>query len=246
LAKNISNDMTNRDDELLETRFSRHTSAGDISRIEAQAGAELRRDLDEGRQVRDAFAYGEAGRLKQLLRDEEKDLGSTGNFSVWVRRAMAAAAVLLPLIWYFGGSTDPYDAAFSTYENNLAAMGAATDLEQKVAAASAAYDQKDYPTAATRLGQLAAEYPDQPRFAFYQANALMAAKRYTDAVPVLEQLVRDNQPPYSIEAQWYLGLAQWKLGKKNEALSALKGYENAPSGQFKTKLPAVLKAVRDL
>jgi tetratricopeptide (TPR) repeat protein len=224
----------------LEKRFERGTSPTERQRIEREADAELRDEIEAGRRIRAALAHGERPRLKALLEEEERSFRKAPVMTVWVRRAMAAAAVLLPLLWFFWPANDP----FSPYENRLSAMGASNQIETTIQTASKAYDTKDYATAATLFGQLATALPDESQYAFYQANALMADKKYALALPIWERLLTTTREPYASEAHWYLALTQRELGNHQAARTHLQTYSQRPAGVFRGRVEEVLKTLK--
>jgi tetratricopeptide (TPR) repeat protein len=75
------------------------------------------------------------------------------------------------------------------------------------------YDQKDYPQAALFLGQVEPQTPD---IRFYHANALMASQQTKEAIPILEQLLKEDHA-YRQSCEWLLALSYLKNNRVEEA-----------------------------
>jgi TolA-binding protein len=232
--------MALNDDTRLEQRFGRGTTPAERRSAEFNASPELAADIDTGKRIRAGFAHGEAARLRTILQEEEKAISRQGGFKIWIRGAMAAAAVLVPLVFFLWPSSDPFVA----YENRLSAMGAADDTERQIQAASKAYDDKDYAKAAELFGALAAASPTETKFSFYQGVSLMAKKQYALALPIWQGVISSQQQPYASEGHWYLALTQRALGNNAAARAHLLDYQKQPAGIFKKDVEGVLKTLK--
>ncbi len=188
-------------------------------------------ELDFQKKAAQAVRDAEYLRLKKMLRDEdallkksEKHAGATGrtvHLNSWKRYAAAAAmiAVCFSGWWLFVRETPQkmFAAAFTPYENVLSdEYGGPTEREtvkliNDVEQAFLDLKDKKYPLAAASFERLVGTKND-PRFKFWQAQALAADDKADVAIPLLENFTADPKSTFYGAAHWYLALAYLQAG----------------------------------
>ncbi len=122
-----------------------------------------------------------------------------------------------------------YAENFEPYKNVVSPIvrGGNNDSEETIAFTS--YEQKNYEVAADQFESLFS-VSKRPYYLLYQANALLAANRAKEAIPILEKHIT-LKGQLSERGRWYLALAYLKENKKEEAIVTLK--EIIHNGIFK-------------
>lgn len=229
------------------------TEAADLMKDLDLAFAAKFGDLDEKESTSTSSAGGaNAGAKKELK-------GSGGATVRRLGRLYTIAAAILLLIavgsWWLTHqpATDYetlYAEAFTPYANDLASrpMGgddASTSLDEKLAAASLAYDRRNYAAAATAfadyLNSAPAEAPNSARL--YYGISLLGANKAREAIPVFEQLAQDDAS-YRDTARWYQALALLRSQQPEAARQILAGISSSPSSPFAQRANTLLKAIQ--
>lgn len=185
-----------------------------------------------------------------------------GNGEATVRRlsrlyAIAAAILLLIAAgswWLTHQPAMDYEAlyaeAFTPYANELDSrtMGgedSPASLDEKLAAASLAYDRRDYAAAATAFADyLTAAPASAPASArLYYGISLLGANKAREAIPVFEQLAEDELS-YRDTARWYQALALLRSQQPEAARQILTGISSSPSSPFAQRATTLLKAMQ--
>lgn len=232
--------METRNQQLIEKFFSRSLSAQEQAELDNNLAADpsARDDFDWQKKVAGAVKADANQSLRALLEAEEKAIRreNEGEYErrhqlrVVFRRALAAAAVLLPLfvavwlLWPQPPFEDRVAAAFDAYPNKLS--GRDNSQQALEIQASNAYDNKDYTTASNTFGQLSAAYPDSLLYTFYHGVSLVGSQQYAAAVPVLSPLASQTAyPEYQTAALFYLAQAQAGAGQIAAARATLITYK---------------------
>jgi hypothetical protein len=87
--------------------------------------------------------------------------------------------------------------------------------------AMAPYESGDYAEAARRLQGLRKQYPDMAQASFYLGISQLFLNQNEDAARSLKDAVNITGSPVADDAQWYLALANHRLGKDGLAWSTL-------------------------
>lgn len=215
--------MQNEEDRNIEL-ISRYL-AGQLPGAEAE---EFRQRLNDPsfqeevglqRELAEAVGRREASRLKAMLRAEEaaleKEAAPVARHQGARRRrfiGLAAAAALLLLaaaFWFLGrepAPTDLYASCFEPRKNTLVVVQRAEGKESLVQQAFRLYENEDYEEALDAFAALP-DTASNDDIAFYRANALMAVGRTGEAIPILQEVIRNGESQYPDPAKWYLALA---------------------------------------
>ncbi len=189
-----------------------------------------------------------------------KELKSSGGATVRrLSRLYAVAAAILLLIaagsWWLSHqpATDYetlYAEAFTPYANELGSrtMGgedSPASLDEKLAAASLAYDRRNYAAAATAFADyLAAAPAAAPKSAqLYYGISLLGANKAEEAIPVFEELANNNAS-YRDTARWYQALALIRSQQPDAARQILTTISSSSSSPFAQRANTLLKAMQ--
>ncbi|SEQ33151.1 tetratricopeptide repeat protein [Neolewinella agarilytica] len=174
-------------------------------------------------------------------------------------RLYAIAAAILLLIaagswWLTHQPAMDYEAlyaeAFTPYANELDSrtMGgedSPASLDEKLAAASLAYDRRDYAAAATAFADYLASAPAAaPASArLYYGISLLGANKAGEAIPVFDELANNNAS-YRDTARWYQALALLRSQQPDAARQILTDISSSPSSPFAQRANTLLKAMQ--
>jgi len=180
-------------------------------------------------------------------------------------RLYAVAAAILLLVaagsWWISTQQTMSNEAlfvetFTPYPNELSsrAMGgedAPAPLSEKLAAASLAYDRRDYAAAATAFADYRslapagsaelAEVSAATTTDLYYGISLLGANKAREAIPVFDRLIA-GAPGYRDTASWYRALALLRDEQTEAARQALNDIANLPSSPFAPRANKLLKA----
>jgi hypothetical protein len=138
-----------------------------------------------------------------------------------------------------------YASAFEPYANDLGgrAMGGnepgGSVMGRTLAAASLAYDRRDYAAAADSFALQLSTAPAAAATSFYYGLSLLGANRNQQAIDVLSPLVNDAE--YGPAANWYRALALLRSKQLPAAKTALSGIANNESSPFKSAAEKLLQ-----
>lgn len=170
----------------------------------------------------------EAGRLelKEKLEtfENEEQLSKTRIIPLWIKRAMAMAAVL---IVFFGlyqvvfnnsiTADQVYLSYFEVYKAPSVARNSEVTLSDNLKLAMNAYDKKAYDEAVVFFNRVA----DKANYLtnFYKGLSYLSLKKpnYNLALKSFESVLQ-NDNDYNQQALWYKGLTLLKLGETNMAM----------------------------
>ena len=177
---------------------------------------------------------------------KEKDSGK--NF-IWHKISIAAALILiigLGSTYFFKHRlTTPYELYsrfYSPYQADVS-IRSAGQTQNGLILAIQLYQKKDYNTAFEILGNLLSNNKNNPAIRFYYGITAMELNRYETAIYQMNELINNNGQPYSIHAEWYLGLCYLKLNDKNKARHYFKkivednSYYSSRAREILKKLP---------
>ena len=170
-----------------------------------------------------------------------------------LRSPLAIAAAILLLVaagfWWiqqpraFDAET-VYASAFEPYANDLGgrAMGGnepGDPVDRTLAAASLAYDRRDYAAAADSFALQLSTAPAAAATSFYYGLSLLGANRNQQAIDVLSPLGNDAE--YGPAANWYRALALLRSKQLPAAKTALSGIANNELSPFKSAAEKLLQ-----
>lgn len=238
-----------------QDEFARHAARGREELGGADEAASLLSEIDGLIGAR--FSGADAG--AKIGKGSSEEPAAQSGVKTKVRglgRFYAIAASLLLLMaagWWWsrqGPTFHPettYLAAFEPYANELTSRpmgGPVPDspaIDRRLAAASLAYDRRDYVAAADSfalyLNLAPAAAPASAQL--YYGISLLAANRSSEAIPVLTALRNDAE--YTNPATWYLGLAQLRAGKPAAARAILESV--AAESPFRARADKLLEAI---
>jgi len=158
----------------------------------------------------------------------------------WLGIMAVAAAVLLVItfvgIQFLGSGTtqeDLFAAYFEPYEAVAETTISRGNSETPYArAAYTAFLQGDYASAINQFEAYLNEQEDAV-VEFHLAQALLAEKRATEALPILQQLDVQADFPLAAQTDWYLALALLETGDTEAARQQLKTITNQAPTTYK-------------
>lgn len=126
-------------------------------------------------------------------------------------------------IWWILGQQSAEEKLFQAYFNPDPGLVTSMASEGNYEFDRAMVDYKDgnYTEAFDRWEKLLAENPQNDTLNYFLGSALLSAKQELKSVDYLETVAKDSSSGFYSDANWYLGLAYLKLGKKEKALNYL-------------------------
>ncbi len=197
----------------------------------------FQQELALQKEIAEAVVQSEDSRLKAMLEAEEsaigeepKPAGLLGQRPLRLAGLAIAASFLLILAIYWvlnreQSSPGLYASYFQPYKNTLVSVERELGDKTLLQRAFAHYEDKEYQEALSGFASLLSTGPNDD-IAFYQANALLSLGRAPEAIPILENIIRNGQSQYVSQAKWYLALAYIQEGLFTSArplLEELKG-----------------------
>lgn len=144
----------------------------------------------------------------------------------WIKK-LAVAAVFIAFIstlgWFllFKKSMDQkLFAAFYKADPGLATVMSVSD-NYEFERAMVDYKTANYLQAIERWEKLTKQDAANDTLLYFIASAKMASKELPAAVDLFEKVIANKNSVFKGEAYWYKGLALLKLGKKQEAITAI-------------------------
>ena len=231
-------------------------SDADKNAIRSQAATDklFSEEIEFQKKAAQAIRDAEYLRMKKILQHEdklEKQAESDAKESVngkkndtkfalltnWKKYAVAAlfATVCFSGWWLFLRQTPEklFVAEFKPYENILAneyGMVERDEMKAKTEVDQAFFDlkQRKYAIAAAEFDHLAAGKTD-PRFKFWQAQALAADGQSGSAISILKKFADDPKSPFFGAAHWYIALAYLRVGDSPNAKNWLEKITGDPA-----------------
>lgn len=142
---------------------------------------------------------------------------------VWMYAA--AAVVLLIGVYFVFRAFQPvsdeqlFAEYFTPYQNLLTMKG---ENNSMVEFALNYYDLKIWDSAVIFFEKISETYKDIQAIRFYEANALLALGKTSEAEKLLLSIIVSNDARFKIQANWYLALAMIKSGKNDGAIEILR------------------------
>ncbi len=196
----------------------------------------------------EAVRAAERLRLKNLLREEDRlmDGGPAKKIPATARvvrlnpiRYWAAAASLIAVAfcgwWLFLRETPEklFATEFSPYENILThqyptlAQRETAMVKTDVGEAFSLLETQKYPEAAAAFAALAAS-KNEPRFRFWQGQALAAGGKTKEALDLFAPFAADSKSEFYSAAHWNIALAHLRAGDKVNARNWLEKIGSDP------------------
>ena len=160
--------------------------------------------------------------------------------TMWRTTLAAAAAIALLLAAYLfipglkGGNSETLTAeSFEHFPNKMKFKnlgGTEEVVSPDVLEAFAAYDQKNYALAATKLTAVVDANPTRTDYRFYLGVAFIGAKKYPETINALIPVAQDSNSSYSTSAHYYLGVAYAGIKDVPQAQKYLQAYIDAKDG----------------
>ena len=203
---------------------------------EMEADPQLKSDMEATRMALDAIHISETTRLKNRLRQLESGMHTeqeapqakvvsikrAGRRS-WMTYAAAAAVALLFAAFFLlrpGAQNDAVlaMASFEPYDNIAFTITKGGNDEADRATAYIAYESGEFGAAEQAFRAL-----PSPGNAdrFYLAQSLLAQEKFSDAVPILDELSELTDFNLHEESEYYAALARLGLGERDRARIAL-------------------------
>ena len=204
---------------------------------------EFRKEVELKKDILTTIEHVEDARLKAMLQHEESVITSSSTKLFSLKRIAAVAATILFLIfiyWQFfpPKAFDPIADYFVPEMNTLYPTNKSGDEPTDVEQIFNLYDQKKYTEALSGFEKILAEESNDD-IAFYQANAMMATGKITEAIPILENIIQNQQTDYLSSAKWNLALAY--AHQKNYPAAKTILNELKEDRFYKTKAEQLLK-----
>lgn len=205
-----------------------------------QTDADLQATLALHRQVAESLKGEKVHQFRAALQAVDQDWQAPETqkdkpkkvFSLSRMISLAAAILLLVFayqVWWSTpkvSSSDLFAANFQTYKmvlNQRSVEERDSLYAPMLQSAAAAYEQRDFETAAKQFAQLQTARPDILAFQFYRAISALALKDNALAVSLLEKLQVQERHLFSEQSQWYLALAYLQKGETAKARKSLLG-----------------------
>ncbi len=234
---------------LIEKYLAEEMQGEELENFEAQlqTDVELKEELMLHRQLAETLKGEKVHELRSVLNEVDKDWKAPSkkdsakivkfNF----RRILTIAAVLVLLIvgyqWFTNNnlsSEELYTSNFEPYPMLLNQRSVEENTVNSITFNNAItfYNKNQFMEAEAAFDKLLQTQPDNISYQFYQANIFLASQNATDAIPIFQKIIAENNPLFGEQARWYLSLAYLQLGQKENARALL---EKIQEGQFKAK-----------
>ena len=217
---------------------------------------ELRRLVKLHSEVNKSILESDIHDFRNLLRDIYAKFSKTRKFTLndndtgkgfaWRRISIAAFLIIIVGLggtYFFehrlSSPEELYSRFYSPYQADVS-IRSAGQSQNGLTLAIQLYQKKDYNTAFEILGNLLNNNKNNPAIRFYYGITAIELNRYETAIYQMNELVNNNQQPYAIHAEWYLGLCYLKLNDETKAKSYFKKiYEN--NGYYSSRAHDILK-----
>ncbi len=217
---------------------------------------ELKRLVMLHSEVNKSILESDIHHFRNLLRDIYAKFSKTEKFTLndndsgkglsWRRISIAAFLIIivgLGSTYFFehrlSSPEELYSRFYSPYQTDVS-IRSAGQSQNGLTLAIQLYQKKDYNTAFEILGNLLNNNKNNPAIRFYYGITAMELNRYETAIYQMNELVNNNQQPFAIHAEWYLGLCYLKLNDETKARDYFKKiYEN--NGYYSSRAHDILK-----
>ena len=232
--------------EKIEQYLADELSPEDKAAFEARLAEDpaLKRRMKIARQLDEAFDGAEVFALRKELHAirELRSKPKLRRFPRWSYAAIAAAVVILVLVWVNVGP--PSQSPEALFADNYSAYpmlinSRADSVSDELGAAMVAYQNGEYAFAAEAFGSLQSETVRPEFLRFYEAVSLLGAKDGAGAIRILTVL---DLPELAEPRQWYLALAYLQSGQPEAAKDELKKIQTGP---YAPEARRVLEALRE-
>lgn len=238
--------------------FARHAARGRQEIGSTKEAEDLLNELDNMLSERYGSEGTDAGNNLESLRGAKESQEQSRSAKIRrLPRLYAIAATFLLLLaagWWWSQQHSVFDAetvyasAFEPYANDLGGRvmgGNEPDsllLNRSLAAASLAYDRREFAAAADSFAlyrsTAPASAPNAPAVALYHGISLLASNRTIEARSVLQTISEDTT--YGNPAKWYLALTFLRSGDNMAAKAALQAIANNESSPFQAAAQKLL------
>jgi thioredoxin-like negative regulator of GroEL len=248
--------MNNRTEQLIESYFANELD--ETERLELQsllaadpeAAAEFALQQSLARQASKRSLA--PGIQNETWRQASKPPFRKVNMARYIMAAAATLALLISayfiLPMFNAEKSDAVVAeSFEHFPNKMKFknLGGSEELvSPDILAAFAAYDQKNYPDAATQFIAVVAANPTRTDFRFYMGVAFIGANKYHEAINTLLLIAQDANSTYSTPAKYYLGVAYASIKDVPQAKQYLQAYIDAEDGvTFRKQAKRLLRSL---
>lgn len=217
----------------------------------------LRKEVATYRDIIAGIEHAETDAFTSMMQDWEQKLKTQQQpqpakvrslFRPGVIVAIAAAVVLLlTFIFVFNpftsGTTDPFQAAFQPYPDEITIMGDGNgEFDQKMAnKAMAFYNAENYREALPLLKTLADDNPEIAVLRLYQGIAEMQTADFTAATASFSALQNTS---YARIAEWYQALTQVRYDNSAAAKTILKTIANTQGHPYQKQARELLEELK--
>ncbi len=171
------------------------------------ADPRLQNELEWYKAFFSALEDAEDQRRKKLLQARSNQPAVLKRFRPWV---VAAGFLLVVAVGALIWTRTRADVLFESYS----LITAAPDRSGAVNTAYSLYEAGQYREA---LAHFEAAEDSSTHFLFYKANCLMALDKDSAAIPYLQQVEKDAGSILASPAKWYLALAYYRTGNREQA-----------------------------
>ena len=121
-----------------------------------------------------------------------------------------------------------------------------TDLEADLVNVKELYNTNKYDQALPLFQRVIENDPTASNLRLAYGNALMKCNRLNEARAQFDYILNANDPLYSDQSRWYLGLLDLKEGKTDSAISNFNILAGNPNADFSTEANLILEALEGL
>lgn len=105
------------------------------------------------------------------------------------------------------------------------------------------YVEKEYESSLEAFNDMSASMQENDNLLFLKANALLALKRYSEAITILERVSKSNKSGYQVEALYYLALAELQRENIDRAKVLLDQYVQDTRAIEQNRAREILKEI---
>jgi hypothetical protein len=261
----IKTNMSEEDLKLIERYIAHEMSAEEAQAFERrlELDSDLHKETEAFQLALYAIRQEKKGELKQrfMTLEEVRKLnkGNTPNIRQMFSRIVISAAAIVLLFLIMKSTMGSYPEVISPQEQQQLfadhfsiyrdeTMNPNVRGGEEDSSALFRFQQSfwngQYEKALVQYDSLSAEQIKNDRLRFFKANILMANKKETEALAILEDLHHREGFIYADEVAWDLALIKISIGNLKEGIELLKQLKKSQSKETRDKAESLLKELR--
>lgn len=228
------NFITSQERELIQKYYLKQLSDSEkiVFQNKLEKSATFKEEVALVGALQTTLAREEGDVLKKILKQEEQkysqvsQLKTNSKSNNWYWLLVVIIMAFCAFLWwkmYYSKPSNPqyiYAAYFEPYPNTLVMQDRNAQDTNTAQRAFQSYEAEQYQDAWGQFKQLAPS--EESDIIFYQAITALAIKKYDNAIPLLQKVLKNPNSRYHQQAKWYLALSFLMDNQKETAILLLK------------------------